>query len=74
MLDKYTNSNPTRDGSIIANISKKFEETSLMSQQKPATCMKLIFSFILKETCFNKKAIMATKGIVNGKKLITLNT
>ena len=47
MLDKYTNSNPIRDGSIIANISKKFDETSLMSQQKAAICIKLTFSFII---------------------------
>ena len=47
MLDKYTNSNPIRDGSIIVNISKKFDETSLMRQQKAATCIKLTFSFII---------------------------
>ena len=47
MLDKYNNSNPIRDGSIIANISKKFDETSLMKQLKTTICIKLTFSFII---------------------------
>ena len=63
-----------RAGSNIANISKKFDETILMSQQKLAICIKFTFSFILKETCLNKKAIITTKGIVKGNKLITLST